>query len=1047
MKITLLKSLFALGAFLCFSAVSAQTVSGTVSDANGPLPGASVLVKGTSNGTQTDFDGNYTLNNVGSDAVLVFSYIGYATQEVAVGGRSTIDVTLQEDATQLGEVVIIGYGSTTVKDATGSVSAVTAEDFNTGVIASPEQLIQGKTAGVQITQTSGEPGAGVELRIRGTNSVRSNNNPLFVVDGVPLSGGATASTAGVGFGSSAPRNPLNFLNPGDIESISILKDASATAIYGSRGANGVVIITTKTGRAATGGVFEFSSNVSVAEPAKEYDLLNRTQFLDALGLARINQGNNNLAAAQDFGNDTDWQDFATRRAASTNNNLSYSHTYGKGNVRATLGYGKQFGVIEKSSLERITGRVNATHRFLDDKLTVNLNATISQVNDEAPPLSGSAGFRGDLLGAAYSANPTWPTGPDFDSGGQISPANMLAYTQNETTTNRLLVNGSLNYKINDELSAKLNLGYDQSEADAYGVGSSLARNLDGNIFGNGRGNYNQLSIANRLMELTLNYQKDFGNSRIDAVVGYSFQDFQTSGRNVAAFGFNSTDLNMMQQDIFDAVVATEANIDGTYQQYGWDARSGDVFVNRLSSPMGGGPVTDVAVKPAANVRALFADRFNNTDELQSFFARVNYTIADKYILTGTIRADGSSRFGGNNQYGYFPSGAFAWQLHEEDFIGDAFSTLKLRLGAGIVGNQEGLGYGGFIRRERYAGAGIDDGGNINAPGLVPVTFANPDLKWEQTTDFNIGLDFGFMNDRLSGTINVYRKETTDILLNIEAAQPSPQPRFFQNLDATVLNQGIEFNLDYGIVQTEDFTWDAAFNIAYNENELQDFGGLIPSGTIRGQGLSLAFAQILAGGQPLFSYFLRDFQGFDGNGQPIGDNQTFVGEDALPDINAGFSTNIRYKNWDFAAYLTGQFGFSIYNNTANAFFTAGAIANARNVTQNVVPELFGPTSGNLEGANAAAEVSTRFLEKGDFIRLQNATIGYTWPLSGEGALKSLRLSVTGQNLFVITDYTGLDPEISVQPGGGDLLNGIPTAGIDYTGFPRPRTITFGLNATF
>ena len=558
-------------------------------------------------------------------------------------------------------------------------------------------------------------------------------------------------------------------------------------------------------------------------------------------------------------------------------------------------------------------------------------------------------------------------------------------------------------------------------------------------------NYNQLSVANRLMELTVNYNKDFGNSRLDAVVGYSFQDFQVSGRNVAAFGFGANDLNQMQSDIFDAVVATEANITGNYQQYGFDARSGDVFVNRLGGDAG--PVTDIVSKPDAAVRALFADRFNNTDELQSFFARLNYTLNDKYIFTGTIRADGSSRFGGNNQYGYFPSGAFAWQLHEEDFIGDAFSTLKLRLGAGIVGNQEGLGYGAFLRRQRFAGAGIDDGGNINAPGVITVTFANPDLKWEQTTDLNVGLDFGFMNDRLSGTINVYRKETTDLLLNVQAAQPSPQPTFFQNLDATVLNQGIEFNLDYGIVQTEDFTWDAAFNIAYNENELQDFGGLIPAGTIRGQGLTGAFAQILAGGQPLFSYFLREFEGFDSNGQPIGDNQTFVGEDALPDINAGFSTNIRYKNWDFSAYLTGQFGFSIYNNTTNAFFTAGAIANARNVTTDVVPELFGPVSGNLESANAAASVSTRFLEKGDFVRLQNATIGYTWPLSGEGTLKSLRLSVTGQNLFVITDYTGLDPEISVQPGGGDLLNGLPTAGIDLTGFPRPRTITFGLNATF
>jgi len=274
---------------------------------------------------------------------------------------------------------------------------------------------------------------------------------------------------------------------------------------------------------------------------------------------------------------------------------------------------------------------------------------------------------------------------------------------------------------------------------------------------------------------------------------------------------------------------------------------------------------------------------------------------------------------------------------------------------------------------------------------------------------------------------------------IQAAQPSPQPTFFQNLDATVLNQGIEFALDYDIIQQEEVNWNASFNISYNENELQDFAGQIPAGTIRGQGLSLAFAQILAGGQPLFSYFLREFEGFDADGQPIGDVQSFVNEDALPDVNAGFSTNLRIKNWDFSAYLAGQFGFSVYNNTRNAFFTAGAIANARNVTPDVL------TSG--EAGNAEAAVSTRFLEDGDFIRLQNATVGYTVPLSGEGLFKSLRISATGQNLFLITDYSGLDPEVSVQPGGGDLLNDLPTAGIDYTAFPRPRTVTLGLNATF
>jgi len=316
MKITLLKSLLVAGAFLCFGLTQAQEVTGTVSDSNGPLPGASVVVKGTTNGTQTDFDGNYTIT-VEGDGTLVISYVGFLTQEIAIDGQSTINVSMQEDAEALEEVIVIGYGTTTIKDATGSVVAVTAKDFNGGVIASPEQLIQGKSAGVNIQQTSGEPGAGISINIRGSNSVRANNNPLFVVDGIPLSGESTSPTGSSGSGSSAVRNPLNFLNPADIESITVLKDASSTAIYGSRGANGVVIITTKSGKSAQGGVFEFSTNLSVASPANEHDLLNRDQFLSA-----VTQFGGD-AAAVDFGGNTDWQDFITRTAESTNNNISY----------------------------------------------------------------------------------------------------------------------------------------------------------------------------------------------------------------------------------------------------------------------------------------------------------------------------------------------------------------------------------------------------------------------------------------------------------------------------------------------------------------------------------------------------------------------------------------------------------------------------------------------------------------------------------------------------------------------------------------------------
>lgn len=1032
MKITFLKSLLVLGAFLCFGFIQAQEVSGTVSDASGPLPGASVLVKGTTNGTQTDFDGNYTLT-AEEGAVLIVSYIGYKTQEVAVNGRTSINFTLEEDAEALEEVVIIGYGTTTVKDATGAVAAVTSEDFNGGVIASPEQLIQGKTAGVQITQTSGEPGAGVEFRIRGTNSVRSNNNPLFVVDGVPLAGDDTSAEGqDIGFGTSAAKNPLNFLNPSDIESISVLKDASATAIYGSRGANGVVIITTKSGKGgASGGGFEFSSSLSIATPANSYDLLNREEFL-----AGVEQFGGN-AADQDFGSNTDWQEYVTRTSASQNQNLSYSQNYGKGNVRATFGYGKQFGVVEKSELERITGRLNWTHRFFDDKLSLNLTGTISRVNDASPPISASAGFAGDILGSAYSANPTWPTTVGFDpGGGLLSPANFLAYTQSESHTNRFLGNFSATYNFTSELTGKLTFGYDTSESTRYSAASADIIGFDNGTPGNGRGSVNDIDVENTLMEATITYKKEFENSNLDALVGYSFQDFNRSGRNVSGWGFTTTNLNQMGVDLENSANAIEGAIDGSYQQYGFGAGDSDIFVNRLFPEV----TTDrIASVSGTNVRAITGDTFDFTDELQSFFARVNYSLANKYLFTATVRADGSSRFGPDNQYGYFPSGAFAWKMNEEDFIGDKVSTLKLRLGVGITGNQEGLGYGNFVRRTRFGSPGIGNGGEVNVPGTSTVTFANNSLKWEETLSYGVGIDFGFNNDRLSGSLDFYRKETTDLLLNIEAAQPSPQPFFFQNLDATVLNQGIEFALAYDLVQSENFNMDASFNIAYNQNELQDFAGAIPAGTIRGQGLSLAYSQILSGDRPLFSYFLREFEGFDSNGQPIGDVQTYVGKDALPDYTGGFSLNASYKNWDFSTYFAGQFDFYVYNNTQNAFFTAGSLANARNVTPDVL------TSG--EAGNAAADVSTRFLEKGDFVRLQNASLGYQVPLSGEGSIKSLKLSVTGQNLFLITGYSGLDPEISSQAAAGSVLNNLPTAGIDYTGFPRPRTITLGLNATF
>ncbi|MFD0863527.1 SusC/RagA family TonB-linked outer membrane protein [Sungkyunkwania multivorans] len=1018
MKNCLLKGCLLLGMMLSFAWSQAQSVSGTVSDATGPLPGANVIVKGTSNGTQTDFDGNYTLDDIGADAVLVFSYIGFETQEIAVNGQSTVNVTLAESANELDEVVIIGYGQTTIKDATGAVASVSADEFNQGIISSPEQLIQGKTAGVQVTQASGEPGAGITLRIRGTGSVRANNSPLFVIDGVPVSNeNVSATGADVGVGTSGSRNPLNFLNPNDIESMSILKDASATAIYGSRGANGVVVITTKSGKGGgVKGTWGFTSNLNFAELRERYDLLSADEFVARGGA--------------DLGAETDWQTFVFRPSTSTDNNLSYAVNYGKGNVRATFGYAKQFGIVENTDLERITGRLNANHRFFDDKLKVGLQATLSKINDRVPFISRTAGSNGDLLAAAYYSNPTLVASPDADASPDRNPANLLAYYDDNTSTNRFLGNLSLEYDITEEFSAKINLGYDTSDSSRGQVAGPQILSLGNGAENNGRAAISNLETENKLMEITVNYKKEFENSSLDALVGYSFQDFNRKGENILGQGYGTSSLGSII-DITENTFNETRGLASNYQGYGigvfQDGSTEEFRVLRLF------PEPSVATLPLPSIpiQAFSVDTFDNTDELQSFFGRVNYTLMDKYLFTATIRADGSSRFGGNNQYGYFPSAAFAWKLNEEDFVGDAFSTLKLRLNWGITGNQDGLGYGNFVNRIRWNALGINAGSQLSVPANSQVAFSNADLKWESTTQYGLGLDFGIGNDRFTGNLDFYRKETSDLLLNLPAVQPANFAFSFQNVDAVIVNQGIELGLDYDIVRNENFTWNANFNISYNQNELTDYSGPpLQAGNLYGQGLTGATTQILANGQSLYTYNLRLVdENFN-----VDTNPTVLDKSGLPDIITGLSTSASYKNWDASLFFSGQFGFYVYNNTDNALFASpqlGSRNNRLSVVENGV-------------ILSATNPSTFFLEKGDFIRLQTAAISYNVPLSGEGAFKSMRVSLTGQNLFLITDYTGLDPEVSTT----DIpANGLPSASIDYLSYPRPRTYTLGLNVTF
>jgi len=1030
MKNSLLKKPLLIIMLLIGSITYGQSIKGVVSDADGSLPGVSVTIEGTTTGVQTDFDGNYTINAKEGD-VLVYNYLGYKTEQRTVGSESVINVTMTQDSTELDEIVVIGYGSTTVKDATGSVTSVTSGDFNKGVISSPEQLIQGKTAGVQISNTSGAPGAGVNIRIRGSNSVRSNNNPLFVVDGVPLSGGATTAGANViGLGGNPAKNPLNFLNPNDIESISILKDASATAIYGSRGANGVVIVTTKSGRSKKG-EFSYQANISSSKALDTYDLLSADKFLSErlrVGLA--------VDAASDYGSATDWQDVIFRTAMSHNQNLSYSKSHDNGSYIATLGLGNQTGIVENSNLERLTARVNLNHRFLDDKLRLSFQGSVSRVNDNLAPTGGTAGYKGDILGAAFSANPTWPNDPDFDGGTLVNPANLLAYTQGTTNTNRYLANVSLEYDLTSNLKAKLAVGIDKSDSDNFSVSSADVLGLEDGIPGNGRGAYNMLEVQNELLEATLTYNKEYKNSKLEVLGGFSYQSFRNSGLYSGAWGFSSRDLDVMGSNLQDVVTGIAGEISGQYQQFGYAPNLTGVYVRGydgldfVSSSFSANTST-------ANVNSLAVDTYDNTTELQSFFGRVNYTLSNKYLFTATLRADGSSAFAEANRYGYFPSGAFAWKLNEEDFMSDSnMSTLKLRLSAGITGNQEGVGYGNYVNRSRWNGLNPQNNGNIDLNnGNSIISFGGDGLKWESTIQYATGLDFGFNNDRLSGSIDVYRKETKDLLFLVDEAQPAILDRKFKNLtDSKIVNQGVEFSLGYDLVQTEDFNWSANFNVAYNDNMVESLSGQYDFANVNGPGLSGAFAMRLQEGYSLFSYYMQEFSGYDSAGQPIVGEKGFVGKSALPNLTGGLSTSINYKKWTMSAYFNGQFGHYVYNNTANAFFTAGAFKTTRNVLPGTL------TSG--EDLGASAPVSTRFLEKGDFVRLQNLSLAYDMPLSGEGVFKSMVFSVTGQNLFLMTDYSGLDPEVNSATGGN-----LPSIGMDYGAYPNPTTITFGINAKF
>ena len=990
--------LMALFTALTTFAFAQRTVTGTVKDTDSgeTLVGASVVVTGTTKGTLTDLDGKYELQIPADAASLTFSYTGYSNLTIPLGSSKVVDAALKGGSI-LEAVVVVGYGSVKKSDATGAVVALDEKSFNRGVLTSPEQLMQGRAAGVQITQNGGEPGGGISVRVRGTSSVNGGNNPLFVIDGVPLStDNSTADGQTGGFGSSSSRNPLNYLNPNDIASIDILKDASSTAIYGARGANGVVLITTKKGKKGAGS-FEYGYSLGVSQITKKYDLLSASAFAAA------------SIPANNLGGSTNWQDVVLQTGLAHNHNLAYGGGSDKGSYRFSLGYLDQNGIFKQSGFKRYSARFNADQKFIDDRLTVGVNITASNTIDAAVPITNDAGFGGDLLSRMLVSNPTLSiykynksANADCDtceinqpsSNSEANPAAILRYTKDVTNTIRTTGDIHAEFKIIDGLTFKTVVGFDKSQSQRRSATSPLLNN-DNNKSVGGRSFYSNVALNNSLFDAYLNYNNKFGDIDFTGLLGYSYQSngFQNDRSEMIGFPTDPAFLSDINYQLNNAGAASKS-----------------------------------IVKNSANYK----------DEIQSQFARVNFGYKEKYLVTASIRRDGSTKFGADNKYGVFPSVGVKWRLIQEDFIPkNIFSDLGLRLGYGVTGNQD-IPHNLYSQRTRYTDVRFDNS-NINLGGVQLAANKNPKLQWESTKQLNFGLDFGFLNNRLTGTVDYYKKNTDKLLFRVGGDGSLPGGGgVWLNLDADVQNSGVELSLNFVAVDGKDFRWTISGNVANNTNIVNSLPGAYNTGNINGQGLSGAYAQQIIQGQPLGAYFIRKADGYDSKGLSKyadgNDAQLQLGKGGLPTLSGGLTNTFAYKGLDISFFLNGVAGNYIYNNTANAFFTQGALASGRNVTTNVV--------GNGESAVNAPEPSTRFLEKGDFIRLSNLSLGYNLPIPN-GKIKGVRVFIVGQNIATFTNYTGQDPEVNTSKA----RDGIPSFGIDYTAYPVARTWSFGASVTF
>lgn len=962
------------------------TVSGKVLDATTkePLSGATVSVKGSSKGTSVDASGKYSIAVSSETAVLEFRFIGYATKVVTVGKQTEIDAALAMNSSDLEQVIVVGYGTQKKTDVTGSVKSVASESFNKGIINSPEQLLQGKVAGVNVTSATGEPGGVQGITVRGPGGIRSGSTPLFVIDGLALDNSSTGGG-----------NPLNFLNPQDIETIDVLKDASATAIYGSRGANGVILVTTKKGKAGVSKL-EFSTSVGISSIARALPVLSAAEFRKQVVA--------NNGTLEDFNADTDWQKQITRDALTKNYNLSLGGGANKLTYYAAFGAQMQQGILKNNQLDRMTGRMNVNQKFWEDRLSVDANLNFSNTVNERPAIE-------NLLGTAIGNNPTLPayladgvTPATFVSSS--NPLTTLQLYKDINTTNRFIANISPSIKLMKGLVYRLNYGYDNSTSvrDIQTLASNVPK-IDGRL-----DTYNTSNV-NNLIENYLTYNLDLGDHALTALLGHSYQKIQYQWRTFSINKF--------------PIVPTEP----------------------IYNPGIGQELTLATNKPAGSA-------FIN--ELQSFYARVNYQYQDKYLATATVRGDGSSKFGANNRYGIFPSFSLGWRISEEPFLKNSvLSNLKLRGGWGQTGNQEippKITQPLFTAVVSGTTSYPMDASTSYPAGITYSRLANPDIQWEVSTQMNLGLDFAFLNGALSGSIDAFNKVSTNMLLEVIPADPvQPASSVWTNVkNMEILNKGVELDLDYKFATQSGVKFNVGGNLTLIQNEVKGSPySVIPSGSASGSGLTSATINGYINGQPIGTFFLKEFIGFDDKGMSVykdqdgdgivTDKDRIAAGTALPSTQYNFFGNMAYKGFDIALQFNGVAGNKIYDNTANAAFYKLKIAKNTNVT----PAAFADAK---ESINNAAPISTRYLKDAAFLRLNNVTLGYQFDTKKLGMSKFIstaRLSVTGQNLWVQSKYDGFDPEVNKD----NSINGVLSYGIDYLSYPKAKSVIVGLNLTF